>query len=586
MRTLFGMTCPAKNVAFSVTEISSHVEKVFCLFYVTCDSTPRTVVAAHPSKHCIAVNDDVNKLGMVAMLFCSRRNDENAIVSQFLGSAVLDLSVTECVSYPLKMMDCSARPPVHTGTCIIKMHRVPDVPTPLIFQTKNVPSLMFNAAEANLKWISPFNTRGLKGVIKGLKMVHSPYYVNHMGITLPSGAFCLIGTSNGKRADGIRSHRQRLVVSLKRNHISEHDFVRIVADMMDNGVRSKHLRCLTVVADALTLHARTLINYSPDVVMEDGPRGTERWEVPREPTVDGSTSFTGDCEDFAREVYQQAKEIVQWVLPRIDGDALQAASAVLHMYVPTIEQGAVDSEAVSTYQRKIRPTVAYRNHMWAALHPRHAFMTKCRPSMGLHFEKWDKQACEAKLPMIHLEGTGDVFPIVTHVTPGYIARIQHKRETVLHEYPELDQCSTPDFSLQTLHHSDFYKYAIACMTDVFADVGILDFTYISGNKYGVSIYDWARGKYRLRPSTKHSAERMNDIRELMTLERPIDALTTKCKCLHTEVPDNVDCVRFGSLRPHTTIPPGAKQGVYKIGDKILYEIYFDVGFNTISSESE
>lgn len=54
---------------------------------------------------------------------------------------------------------------------------------------------MFNAAEANLKWIAPFHSKGCPPIKDGLKMVHSPYYVNHMGITLPSGAFCMIPTA-------------------------------------------------------------------------------------------------------------------------------------------------------------------------------------------------------------------------------------------------------------------------------------------------------------------------------------------------------------------------------------------------------
>ena len=94
-------------------------------------------------------------------------------------------------------------------------------------------------------------------------------------------------------------------------------------------------------------------------------------------------------------------------------------------YVPTIEQGAVDSSAHSKYITYWAP---YRNHIWAALHPRHAFVAKCRPQMKVDYTKWPKQKCESKLPMLHWEGTGDVFPIVTLKTPGYIARINKKKK--------------------------------------------------------------------------------------------------------------------------------------------------------------
>lgn len=580
------MTSTQKSVAFCVTEISSRIDRVFCHFYLTCASSPRTISVASPSSHSITVEEDVDKLGMVIMLFCSRENDEGATVTQYLGSSVLDFYATELGTYRPRLMDCSTRPPVETGTCTIQIRKIPRLNKPLVFQTRNIPSQMFDAAESNLKWISPFHSRGLPAVTAGLKMVHSPYYVNHMGITLPSGAFCMMETCENNREAALRSHRQRLQVSLKRNHISEYDFVRIVADMMTRGVRSKHMRCLTVVADALTLHARVDIEYTPDIIMDKHElRGTERWEIPREPSLSGAISFTGDCEDFAREVYQQVKEITKWVTPRVHGDIIESMSAVLNMYVPTIEQGAVDSEAVSSYQRKLVPHATYRNHIWAALHPRHAFTIKCKPVIRPDYRQWPKQECEPKLPMIHLEGTSDVFPIVTHRTPGYIARIHRKKNEVLEAYPELAVLRTPDYALQTQHKSEFYKYAIACMTDKFAELGILDFTYTTGHKYGVSIYDWARGNYKFRPSTKHSEDRMQDIREMMSFERPVEGIQSKNKCMKSNVPDSVDCLRFGSLAP-IRVPDGAKQAVYKIGDKTLYEIYFDVGFNSISSESE
>lgn len=573
-----------KNVEFCVTSISSHINNIFCVFYLTCNSSPRTITTSKESEHSIVLNSDVDKLGLVTMLFCSRLNDDNIRVTQYLGSSVLDLSQASLKSYHLNLTDSSSRPPLKTGYCTIRIKKVPSISNHLNCQRTQVTTLMFQEAEANLRYISPFHAKGLRGIRDGLKMVHSPYYVNHMGITLPSGAFCMMNTMTNNKQLALQSHRQRLSVSLKRNHVSEYDFVRIVADMMVRGVRSSHMRCLNVVADMLTLHSRCDTNYTPDVqILESGElKGTERWELPREPKPDGGVSFTGDCEDFAREVYQQAKEIRNWVEPKILGDILESLSAILHMYVPTIEQGAVDSSAHSKYITYWAP---YRNHIWAALHPRRAFLTKCSPHMAMDYTKWPEQKCESKLPMIHLEGTGDVFPIVTVQTPGYIARINKKKSEILREHDNLSLLSTPDFSLLLLHRSTFYKYAIACMTDVFAEHGVLDFTYVTGKKYGVNIYDWARGQYRLKPSTKHSPETMDNIREMMTIERPVPAITLKSTCVHSNVPDSVDCLRFSSFEP-IDVPRGAKQAMYKVGEKTLYEIYFEVGFNTISSENE
>ena len=341
-----------KNVKFCVTNISSYVKDIFCVLYLTCASSPRMVTTKKDSTHSIELDDKVAKLGLVTELFCSRLNDDEKPVTQFLGSALLDLSQVSLKEYHLTLTDSSSRPPVKTGYCTIRFTNIPTVSQHLSCQGKNIVAQMFQEAEANLRLISPFHPKGLQGIKDGLKMVHSPYYVNHMGVTLPSGAFCMMNTMEHNKEQALKSHGERLQVSLKQNHISEHDFVRLVADMMTHGIHSKHMRCLNVVADTLTLHARCDINYTPDVQLLSSRRsdvieskGTERWELPREPTVDGGISYSGDCEDFAREVYQQAKEIRTWVSPMINGTILESLSAILHMYVPTIQQGAVDSSA-------------------------------------------------------------------------------------------------------------------------------------------------------------------------------------------------------------------------------------------------
>tara|TARA_B110001452_G_scaffold173254_2_gene145193 strand:+ start:1893 stop:3518 length:1626 start_codon:yes stop_codon:yes gene_type:complete len=526
--------------------------------------------------------EDQDTLGLIVMLFCSRKNDDDQRVTQYLGSALMDLSQCEKKTYRLSIRDSSSRPPIQTGRVSITMKQIPSNLKHLKCQQSNIIPQMFNAAEANLKWIAPFHSKGCPPIKAGLKMVHSPYYVNHMGITMPSGAFCMIPTDETDKVKAITSHKERLQVSLRRHNMRPDTFRTTIADMLTGTIKSKHLRCLHIIADTLTLHARTNIHYTPDIQMTPTPKGTERWEVPREPSLGKHMSFTGDCEDFAREVYQQAKEIREWVTPSLSEGELEAMSVVLQMYVPTIEQGAVDSSAHTKY---ITYWAAFRNHIWAALHPRHAFIKKCSQKIKVDYDKWPKQLCESKLPLLHLEGTGDVFPIVTQRNPGYISRLNNKQQQVLFQYPELGMLNTQDLSLQIAHRSNFYKYAIACMTDIFSNEGILDFTYITQGKYGVSIYDWARGNYKFRPSTKHSTESMKNIRELIRLERPISAITDKASVIKTNTEYNTDCLRFGSKSPIKDVPKGTTQAVYQVGEIKWYEIYFKVG-NVQSSESE
>ena len=78
---------------------------------------------------------------------------------------------------------------------------------------------------------------------------------------------------------------------------------------------------------------------------------------------------------------------------------------------------------------------------------------------------------------------------------------------------------------------------------------------------------------------------MEDINELISLERPISAVTYTSTITHSNSANNVDSLRFGSKSP-IHIPDGIKSAEYKIGSTRWYEIYFEVGSNTISSESE
>ena len=523
-------------------------------------------------------------LGVVVMLFYKRKKDN---VTQYIGSSLLDLSQCSESTYEMPIRDCSVRPPVRLGFATLTIHEKPFLAQHLDIQSPDIARRGFDAAEANLNYIQGFGARGLPPVGgPGLFQIHSPYYVNHMGITLPSGAFCLIPTciSSEDMPKAIQSHEQRFQICLCRNNISALQFQQHVSNLLDYGLKAKHVKCLCVLADTLTLHTRVNIEYTPDVIHTKQPRGTERWEVPREPTVNGKQlSFVGDCEDFAREVYQHAKEIMTWVEPSVDGTPLQALSALLHLYVPTIEQGAVDKNAVSEEQRRIHPHTLFRNHIWAALHPRESFRVKvdgtAKCNVKQLYERWPLQKCEKRcLPVLFLEGTGDVFP-VTGRTPDFIKRMQHTKICLEHKWPDLCCLTTPRIYLQfanSFKDSPFYKYAIACMTDVFAKQGILDFTYVSGKRYGVDITDWIRGKYKLRPSCIHKEKTMQMIHRVLTLERPIQPLLTTSSIITSPPQDESYMIRYGQDTPLTCVPEGAFLGEYKIHDKTWYEMYIRI----------
>ena len=572
------LTGSEQGIKFKCTEIYSHVAKnPFVVFFLSCKTKPRSITmnATQMETNELKLNEKINSLSLVGQMYFKRQNDDDKTVSQYLGSFVVDLSQVKDKDYSFVVRDCSSRQPLRTGQVSMQITIDPSLNLKHVdYQHEHFSKEMFNAAESNLTLIGGFSPKGLSSIVPGLKWVHSPYYVNHMGMTLPSGAFCMIPTTlEDEFTKAVRSHKERLLIALSRNCMRSNDWKNIIHDMLSNTIKSKHMRCLSVVADAMTLHARLEINYTPDVQITPESKGTERWSIPREPSEDSNFSFTGDCEDFAREVYQQCKEIREWVKPGKDS-LMGTLSMVLHMYVPTIEQGAVDSSAHSKY---IKYDAPYRNHIWSALHPRNAWASKMygECSMEQLYKAFPKQKCENTLPMLHLEGTGDVYPVVTTRRPGYIMKMQNKMKDIYHNHPMIMFMNKPDMSLQCDHKSNFYKYAIAFMTDVFKEQGMLDYTYVSGQKYGVSIYDWARGQYNFAPSTKHKENTMHQIHQMIRLERPIGAITTKSSIVKKPKFDAGYYLRFGQNSPIED-DAGTISAEYKVGSHSLYEIYFKV----------
>ncbi|MDA7838994.1 hypothetical protein N9A45_01550 [bacterium] len=577
------------DVTFRLDELHSHAtDDPFLVAYVSHPSSPRVCTLTDPAECHFKLQDfESDELLLVIQMFCPRKNEEGKDITQYLGACVMDVSQCSAKTYHIAMRDASSRPALHTGQISFTFTELPHCRQSNVLlpaesrrlkghrmQSSALTRQMYSAAEANLHWIKGFGAHGLGPITHGLRLVHSPYYVNFLGMTLPSGAFCMISTrDNSNVDDAIRSYKQRLTIALARNTMKETEFIDTVGHMMTSTIKSKHLRCLAVLADFLTLHTKMDIHYSPDVQLTPKPKGTERWSIPREPKSDGSTSFNGDCEDYAREIYQHCKELKEWIQPKLNASAIESAVAILHLYVPTIEQGAVDKDAHSQY---ITYEAAYRNHIWAALHPRDAWRTKCATTLNLEhlYADWSRKTCEKTLPMIHLEGTGEVYPVVTDRKPGYIAKMQQKQQFVENNYPDIAAADSPDISLQCDHSSDFYKFPIACMTDAFANQGVLDYTYVTGQQYGVTMYNWARGQYKFRPSCIHSAETMDNIRSILMVERPISAITTTSTIEKSHHIKDGYAVRYGQDIPFENVPDEAKLAVYNVGGQQWYELYF------------
>ena len=583
------------KILFSITQISSTLKhtNLFAQLFMSVKTSPSYIQIAHDddkdvTNTMVMLESDSERV-LVCQLYCERKNDEGIQVTELLGSGTLDLAHCSKGTCSVTMWDKHQNTVAEQGNVSINLENMTfsgeNAEGEFQLQTHAAQSLdrtLGEAAESNLTWIRPFGKKGLPGIKPGLQQVHSPYFKNHLGVTMPSGAFCLIPTtidSHSQRKLAILSHKDRLDVTLARNLMTAENFVGSVRNMFQNGVL--HNRLFTVLADTVTLHSRQIINYTPDVQLTGAGKkdiGEESWDIPRYSKEHGSKkSFKGDCEDFAREVQQQCKEIMEWITPKIDGSSIESLSALLHLYVPTLEQGAVDSSAHSIYQDEPAP---FKNHIYAGLHPRIHFESKIvgeqKISLEHLYEKWPKQSWEYLLPKLHLESTANV---VADIESKELSMKKRDRITkAKQEYPSLHLAKYADDGLNLDHESNFYKYPIAFMAYSFAEQGFIDFTYVNGDMkhYGVDIYDYFQGKYQFVPSTKHSADVMAKIKHMLKMERKIPPILYRSEVRVPPTKIEGDFVSFNTTRLSKKIEKKENTGEYIVNNKILQEVYFSI----------
>ena len=308
-----------------MNQISSTIQyaKVFVQIFLSVNASPSHCIIAHDelsTKRTITMLEGGKSRLLTCQLNCSRLNDEGQPVTELMGSGTLDLAHCQICNrlqgvsktYQIKMWDkLNQKKQRLMGEVNIEFTELDFTEgalvaeSPFVLQTHPVQTIettLGNAAEANLNFIQPFGKSGLPGIKPGLQRVHSPYYMNHLGITLPSGVFCMIPTTietNLALRSAIRSHKERLQVTLARNLLTEEKFIHSVHEMFKSGFENKYNNLLTIVGETLTLHPRLMINYTPDVQLTkigQKDEGEEEWSVPRWPEEHGKKlSFKGDC---------------------------------------------------------------------------------------------------------------------------------------------------------------------------------------------------------------------------------------------------------------------------------------------------
>ena len=224
------------QLRFQCLEIYSNVvDNPFCVFYLSSSTKPVYHILDKASDWRSFDFSAGGELAFVCQMFCERINDDGAKVTQFLGSSVVDVSTVNTKEYSFVVHDSSSHPALRMGQISIRFDVQNNAFEKMSIQNGSFSRRLYSAADSNLTWIHGFSKRGLPPIVHGLHYVHSPYYVNHMGVTLPAGSFCMIPTAlEDNLTKAIRSHKQRFMISLCRNCMSTETWFDGITEMLND----------------------------------------------------------------------------------------------------------------------------------------------------------------------------------------------------------------------------------------------------------------------------------------------------------------------------------------------------------------
>ena len=159
----------------------------------------------------------VNNEYPVALIFgvygISKENNTHNI-----GCFVLDGSKLKSEKYYNIISDIKdhTSKPVVTGNANVDLTISYDMPLKEIDWNNNKSmNIIHKAAENNLIWIEPYSANGFPAIHQSLYKIHSPYYTSNIGVTLPSGAFCIKKTHYSEE-----SYKKSLVSNYSRFKIA------------------------------------------------------------------------------------------------------------------------------------------------------------------------------------------------------------------------------------------------------------------------------------------------------------------------------------------------------------------------------
>ena len=154
----------------------------------------------------------------------------------------------------------------------------------------------------------------------------------------------------------------------------------------------------------------------------------------------------------------------------------------------------------------------------AALIPKHTVKHVLKEDLNI---KKDSYTEKNYFKTLLLEGTGNVYPF--KISKQSVKEINKNRKIIEKAIPSLKTTSKCDFNT-----SGFYHYAISMMSDYYwKEHGIIDYTIVNNNKYGVSFKDWWDGNYVLKPNMKHNKKSIELVQNILEYDKPIPPITYK-----------------------------------------------------------
>ena len=177
-----------------------------------------------------------------------------------IGCFVLDASKLKSghvYNIESDIKDHTSKPSI-TGKSKIDISIMYDFPMKEIdWNNRNSMDMVHASAEKNLTWIEPYSSIGYPPINPALYKIHSPYYTTNIGVTLPSGAFCIKKTHYNED-------------SYKKSLVSTYSRFKVALNLCDGTSNEEFLKyCKTIFNKDKMLDPRNKWIYDRIIILKE-----------------------------------------------------------------------------------------------------------------------------------------------------------------------------------------------------------------------------------------------------------------------------------------------------------------------------